>query len=59
MWFAKSNIWGDYVSRSCDLPKRGVLMAYISNLRRVWNEITQKGISFLGNNFPKRNFLFR
>jgi len=36
---------GGYVSRSCDMPKEEILMAYVSNLKLI-----------LEWNFPKRKF---
>ena len=51
MWLKKVSV--GYVSRSCDLPKKEILMAYISDSKIVLVKITKKG------NFLKRKLYAR
>ena len=39
----KKGILMGYISRSCDLPKKEILVAYISSFKIVLDRISQKG----------------
>ena len=51
-----------YISRSCDLPKKEILVAYISSFKIVLDRISQKGDLIAYINRPcgllKRKFPF-